>query len=138
MEFALIKNNEVINIIVSDTVPEIPGMDYVIRTDNLDGQKPGTGWGYDGDVFTTPPPPAKLKSIYKKEQFIAMLPKSKIRAIQTAMGTNDDINVWVFNLPFLDKIDLNNLPNWFTEGVAGMVTESIITQGQADAFLENS
>jgi hypothetical protein len=65
-----------------------------------------------------------------------MLPKGKIRAIQAAAETNDNINVWIFNLPMIDTIDLNNLPEWFTDGITAMVTEGILTAGQAQNFLE--
>ena len=79
---------------------------------------------------------SQLKSTYTKEQFIAKIPKGKIREIQVAASTNDDINVWVFNLPMLDVIDLNSLPAWFIEGLQGMVTEGIFTQNQMNSFLE--
>jgi hypothetical protein len=82
----------------------------------------------------SPDPPRK--SVYTKDEFIAKIPKAKIRAIKTAAETNDDINMWLFNLPMVNKIDLNTLPDWFTEGVDAMVTEGVITQNQADAFLE--
>jgi len=82
----------------------------------------------------TPDPPQK--SIYSIDEFIALIPKAKIREIQAAAETNDDINMWVFNLPMLKKVDLNNLPQWFLEGIATMVTAEIFTQNQANNFLE--
>ena len=77
-----------------------------------------------------------LKTVYTRADFIAKLPKNKIRAIQTAIQTNDDINVWVFNLPMVDNIDLNDLPVWFTEGLSAMITEGIFTKTQIKSFLE--
>ena len=79
---------------------------------------------------------ATPKSIYTRADFIAVIPKTKVREIQTAKETNDDINVWVFNLPMVDRIDLNNLPAWFTDGIAAMVSEGIFSQGQVNNFLE--
>ncbi len=79
---------------------------------------------------------APQKTIYSRSDFIAKIPKSKIRDIQTATGTNDDINVWVFNLQLTDVINLNKLPAWFTEGLSAMVTEGIFTAGQINNFLE--
>lgn len=77
-----------------------------------------------------------LKTVYTRDQFIAIIPKVMVRQIQAAAGTNDDINVWVFNLPMVESIDLNDLPNWFVEGLQGMVTEAIFSQAVMDAFLE--
>ena len=135
MNIALIKNGVVKIVAVFDEMPEsFPGYDTVIDLTTTT-PRPGPGWTYDGQYFTRPVTIPK-KSIYTRSQFIAMIPKAKVRQIQTAMATNDDINVWVFNLPMVTEIDLNNLPAWFTAGMLAMVTENIITQAQAEAFLE--
>jgi hypothetical protein len=84
----------------------------------------------------TPAERPKPKSVYDTSDFIAMIPKAKVRLIQAAAATNDDINVWIFNLPSLPKVNLNHLPGWFVDGIQGMVTEGIITQAQMNAFLE--
>ena len=76
------------------------------------------------------------KTVYTRADFIAKLPKSKVRDIQAVTPTNDDINVWVFNLPMVDNIDLNDLPTWFTEGLEAMITEGIFTENQIKSFLE--
>jgi len=96
---------------------------------------------YDGQgnlvkEISTPVAPAQ-KSVLAKDEFIALIPKKKLRAIQAA-ATNgdDDINVWLFNLNHINKIDLNSLPLWFTEGVEAMVSNQIFTQQQVDNFLE--
>ena len=91
---------------------------------------------YTGELNLTEYIEPVLKTIYSSTDFIAKIPKGKIRNIQTAALTNDDINVWVFNLPMLTEIDLNYLPVWFTEGLDGMVTEGIFTQLQINNFLE--
>jgi len=77
------------------------------------------------------------KSVYTKAEFISKIPKNKLKAIQAAMSTNDDINFWVFQMQMHQGlIDLNDLPPWFTEGIDAMVAEGIVTQVQADNFLE--
>lgn len=81
-------------------------------------------------------PDIAAKTIYSKPEFIAKIPKNKIREIQAAAATNDDINVWIFNLPLMDVIDLNDLPIWFIEGLNAMATIGIFTQANVDNFLE--
>ena len=81
--------------------------------------------------------PDVTKTVYSKADFVAAIPKPLIRQIQNAAQTNNDINVWIFNLQMLqDSIDLNKPPDWFVEGIDAMVTEGLISQNNADTFLE--
>jgi hypothetical protein len=135
MDYALIKTSVVSNVVVADIEPALPGYDAIVRVDLLE-QKPAKGWSYDANVFTPPIKPPAQKSIHKTDAFVAMIPKAKIREIQAAAETDDDINMWLFNLPIVANIDLNRLPAWFTDGITAMVSGDIITQNQANGFLE--
>lgn len=75
------------------------------------------------------------KPVYSSAQFLAKIPKAKIRAIQTAAETNDDINQWLFLLKLTSVVDLNTLPKWFEEGLDAMVVANVFTQQQIDTFL---
>lgn len=86
--------------------------------------------------FETPASLKIKKTVYSRTEFVSLLPKAKVRRIQTLALTNDNINVWLFNLKMSDKIDLNDLEAWFTDGISAMVTEEVFTQAQVDKFLE--
>ena len=138
MRYAKIVNGKV-NIIVIDT----PDMVQALRDSGLEiinisseDPKPQGGWTYSGGVFSPPAYVAPLKTVYPIDKFMEKIPKAKVRTIQAAAVTDDDINMWLFMLTMATIIDLNNTPAWFTSGLAAMVTESIFTQNQVDAFLE--
>lgn len=76
------------------------------------------------------------KTIYSKPAFVALIPKTAIRGMQTAALTNDDVNMLLFNLPMMDRIDLNTLPPWFVEGFSALVVEGVFTQEQIVNLLE--
>ena len=133
-KYAQILNNKVHWIGEYETVPHF-NANVGIFIDITDlTEQPKENWDYiDGNFIDSV---VLRKSVYTKAEFIAKIPKSKIRGIQIATETNDDINVWIFNLPMMDKIDLNDLPAWFTEGLSAMITESIFTKNQINSFLE--
>lgn len=73
------------------------------------------------------------KTVYTRSQFASLL-KPKLKQIQDSV--NDDIVLWLFNIQGEKTVDLNSLESWFTDGIAAMVSNAIITQAQADTFLE--
>ena len=84
------------------------------------------------------PEPA-LKTIYTKAQFLDKIPKNirkQIRAEEIA--GNADILDWVFIVNAMDKVDLNELPAGFVDGLDEMVANPNISlnQSQVDNFLE--
>jgi len=77
-----------------------------------------------------------IKSIYTRTEFFSKIDNSKIREIETIKETNDIINNWIFNLQYIDKIDLNNLEEWFIDGMNELVTEGILTEVEKNELLE--
>ena len=113
------------------------------RTEVFKGP-PKQVWGeYFGDLALTEVDPSTInpepvrKTVYDKARFISLIPDAKIREIQQAAETDDRVNAWVFRLQnHVGDIDLNDLPSWFTDGLAAMVDTGIFTQEVINAFLE--
>lgn len=100
--------------------------------------QPRKGWTYENGAFIAPAAGGggyiTKKSVYTNSEFVAMIPPVKLTELRSS--TNDIIGQWVYMVPMLPVIDLNDLPVWFTDGLDAIVTEGIFTQNQVNAFLE--
>jgi len=100
MEFALIKDGTVENVIVCDEQLDLPGYDDVVRVDNLD-TKPGPGWTYAGEIFAplvSAAPPVVLGVLTHDKWAIAADDVEIVTLTYTAdeavcFVVNDEINV---------------------------------------------
>jgi len=97
-----------------------------------------TGYIWNGTTASAPivTVPVIKKSVLTRSEFIDKIPAIKLRGILTLAETNDTVYKWAFNIKLMNEIDLNNLPTWFTEGITAMVTAELITQANANSFLE--
>ena len=93
---------------------------------------------FSGDVLVEEVdiPGVPQKSVYTIAEFIGKITSAKLREIQAALPTNDDLNYWYVNAQLLVNVDLNDLPDWFMDGMQALVDEGIYTQAQIEAFLE--
>ena len=104
---------------------------------NNSGRVYGEYYGNDDSIEEyTPDPTPVRKTVYTREKFISMIPKAKIRAIKALAVTDDDVEFWLFNLNYLEEVDLNALPTWFEEGLMAMIDGGLFTEGQILAFIE--
>lgn len=132
MFYAEIDENNKVKAIL-DTPSEID-LPHMIEVETMDSSLIGKIYN-DPNFESDPSDPSK--TIYPMDQFIAKL-KPFVRAIKSAADTSDVLATWVFAVPTMATVNLNNLPEWFTDGIDAMVAEPSIpiTQQQADSFLE--
>ena len=89
-----------------------------------------------GNVLSDTGAPIDKKSIYSTVNFLSMVPAGKWALIQAS--TDDNVVQWrtLINQASFNVVDLNDLPQWFVDGLQGMVDGGIITQTQMNNFLE--
>lgn len=88
--------------------------------------------GY-GRYVKYPKPVVDVKTIFFKK-IIRKLPVSKQKEIWAAAAVNSDVNNGV-QMIIMNGTGRNNEP-WVIGFFTGLVTEGVITQNQADGFLE--
>lgn len=101
--------------------------------------QPKNGWLYDGLNFSEPlNQEVKKKTVYTIDAFLDRISrnKGKFRQIKNLEATNDDIFTFMEFLRMVNKIDLNNLSDWFKDGMAAFVAEGIFTQEEVDGLME--
>lgn len=131
MEYAIIKDGIVINVVVWDGVSEWqPPEETTLENINVLLPQPGIGWNYDGISFTAPPTPEKTyeelieEAEIQKQNLIGQANAylgSKQWPGKAVLGRLTDTekekyNLWLDYLDALEAVDTSSAPdiNWPT------------------------
>jgi hypothetical protein len=129
-------------VIKGDTVDGIAIADAPLDTDGkwicVDGMEPmpGQGWSYKNDVFVEPPAqisPPLPAPIISKVAFRFRLTDAEYVGILSAAKTDVEVAAWVETFNMVSKINLDDQRT--KDGVAKLVSKSLLTQDRADHVL---
>lgn len=130
--FAIIKDNVVSGVAVSDSAMNVGGIWIDITSLDL---KPGKGWTYSDGVFIAPsaPTPQEQPKIITKVAMITRFTDEEFVAILTAAKTDVQIEAWYARFNSASQIDLSDPRT--VSGMDLLVSKSLLTQERADKIL---
>lgn len=132
MNYALIKNGVVSNVIVADA-------DFVAgiakQWDHIEPASGGVGpgWGWDGTRFTPPidpaPPTESTPAVWTVLAFRSRFTEDEKRAIYAARANSIDIQIWLDDLAAASDVRSDD-PRMIA-GVQGLEAAGLLTSGRA-------
>jgi len=133
MEYALIEEGLVTNVIVSD-LENLPTSGMWI--DITENPEVGIGWAYNGSIFIAPvvdapiPEPVTILTLLAFRSRFTLAEK---QVIYTAAETSVDVRIFLDDLSAASKIDLEDLRT--IDGVESLEASGLLAMGRAAEIL---
>jgi len=131
MKYAIIENNEVINVTLWDGVSKWSPPEGTIAVACPD--EVGPGWTYNGSTFSPPAPAPVVAGTYTRIQFLFLFTPEEIIAIQDAAVTNQTVMYYNYMVNAVVTLQLTDTA--VINGVNMLATQGVITPERAAQIL---
>jgi len=131
MKYAIVENDEVINVTLWDGTTEWSPPEGTIAVACPD--EVGPGWTYENGTFVAPPVPEPVPGTYTRIQFLFLFTPEEIIAIQDAAVTNQTVMYYNYMINAVVTLQLTDTA--VINGVNMLATEGVITPERAAQIL---